>query len=328
MRALITGANGFLGSHLVDHLLAQGDVEVRVLVRATSDTRWLAGKPVERAVGDVTCLPEDLATAVSGVDWVFHAAGLTKAVQKPRLFEVNEGGTANLVRACLRRTTPPERFVLVSSAGAQGPGPGGALLSEDQEPHPVTAYGRSKLAAEVVVRHYAQRLPQTIVRPGGIYGPRDFELLPAFQAVKRGLALRLGRKVHNVNMAFAADIARALSLAARSGQTEGETLLVGGPNAAQGEVVEAVVRAMGAKRVLRLSAPAPAVRLAAGLSSLVGRITGKPRIFTWDNADRLLAKSWAFDLGKAERLLGYAPEWDLDRGLAATVAWYRDQGLI
>jgi len=328
VRALVTGANGFLGSHLVDHLLAAGDVEVRVLVRASSDMRWLDGKPVERVLGDVTRLPEDLASAVAGVDRVFHAAGLTKAVHRRRLFEVNEGGTASLIRACLRRTTPPERFVLVSSAGAVGPGPGGALLTEDQAPAPVTAYGRSKLAAEDFARRYFGRLPLTIVRPGGIYGPRDFELLPAFQAISRGLALRLGRKVHNVNMAYAADIARAIGLAARSERAVGEAFLVGGPNASQGELVEAIVGAVGRGRVLRLSAPAPVVRLAAGLSSLVGVLSGKARIFTWDNAARLLAKSWAFDLGKAERLLGYRPEWDLDRGLVATAAWYREQGLL
>lgn len=328
MRVLVTGANGFLGSHLVDLLLESGDADIRVLVRRTSNLQWLEGKPLKKFFGDVSSPGTDLQAAIEGVEVVYHAAGAVKALRKSTFHVVNERGTGNLLEACLRMKVPPRRFVLVSSAGAAGPSRTDALLTEDVPPHPVTEYGRSKLAAEELAKKYMERLSIAILRPGAIYGPRDTELLPAFRAVKHGLAAKLGVSPRRFNLCHVRDAARAIMLAGTVDAAGSETFLVGAVNTDQDQLVEAIARAMGKPGVWSPPVPKLLIYFAALLSSAVGRITGKPRIFTWGNAPRLLAKNWTMDTSRARRILGYRPDFDLDSGIADTVDWYRSMSLL
>ena len=99
LKALVTGGTGFIGSHLTEALIENG-VQVRCLRRKTSDLKWLKGLPIEFVHGDCND-KSSLGEAVRGVDWVFHLAGVTKAIQKETYFEVNGSGTENLIHACL-----------------------------------------------------------------------------------------------------------------------------------------------------------------------------------------------------------------------------------
>jgi len=328
MRVLVTGANGFLGSHLVDFLLAGGEAEVRVLVRPGSDLRWLEGKPVEKALGDVTTSPAELAQAVAGIDLVFHAAGATKALDRRSYYEINQRGTQRMLLACLQRTTPPSRFVLVSSAGAAGPSRTDRPLCENDPPRPVTVYGRSKLAAEHVARAFMRRLPITIVRPGAIYGPRDPELLPAYKAVQRGVAVRPALHPGRLNMGHVTDVARAVWLAGSVDAATSRVLFVGGQNTTQVELARLMARALGRRFVLPVPVPGPLLQLAAAASSLVGLVHRAPRIFTFGNVRRFTARNWALDISRARRILGYEPRVELADGIAGTVDWYRRKGWL
>jgi dihydroflavonol-4-reductase len=321
-RVLVTGASGLVGSHLVELLNQSGDVKIRLLARKTSNLRWVEGIDFEKHIGDVTQPPEELRPAVEGVEVVYHVAGCTKALRKKVFFEVNARGTENLIKACLSQKTLPRRFVLVSSAGAAGPSPTHAPLTEDIPPRPVTAYGRSKLAAEEIAKKYMDRLSIAILRPGAIYGPRDVELLPAFKAVKSGLAARLGVSHRRFNMCHVHDVARAVMLAGQVEAAGSEIFLVGGQNIDQKELVGAIARAMGKKRVWSPPVPKFLIYFAALLSSGVGQVTRKPRIFTWGNARRLLARNWTMDTSKAQKILGYQPDIDLDSGVKDAIDWY------
>lgn len=328
MRVLVTGANGFLGSHLVDLLIESGDVDVRVLVRKTSNLTWLEGKKFEKFFGDVGSPGPDLKAALQGVEVVYHVAGAVKALRKKTFYAVNEQGTGNLLEACLSLKTPPRRFVLVSSAGAAGPSRTDAPLTEDIPPRPVTEYGRSKLAAEELAKKYMDRLSIAIMRPGAIYGPRDIELLPAFRAVKRGLAARLGVSHRSFNMCHARDVAKAVMLAGVVESAGSETFLVGGVNTDQNELVKAIADVMGKPGVWSPPLPKFLIYFAAMISSLVGQITRKPRIFIWGNARRLLAKNWTMDISKAQRILGYRPDYNLDTGVRDAIDWYRENDML
>jgi nucleoside-diphosphate-sugar epimerase len=327
-RVLVTGASGLLGSHLVELLDESGNMEIRLLARKTSNLRWVEGIEYEKHIGDVVQSPEELRPAVEGVEVVYHVAGCVKALRKKVFFEVNARGTENLIQACLSQKTPPRRFVLVSSAGAVGPSPTDAPLTEDVPPHPVTPYGRSKLAAEEIARKYMDRLSICILRPGAIYGPRDTELLPAFKAVKTGVAARLGVSHRRFNLCHVRDVARAVMLAGQVEAAGSQTFMIGGLNTDQAELVRAIAKAIEKKRVWSPPIPKFLIYFAALLSSGVGQITRKPRIFTWGNARRLLAKNWTMDISKAERILGYRPELDLATGVADAVAWYRANNLL
>jgi len=327
-RVLVTGASGLVGSHLVELLDESGDVKIRLLARQTSNLRWVEGIDYEKRIGDVTQPPAALLPAVEGVEVVYHVAGCTKALRDKTFFEVNARGTENLLLACATLREPPRRFVLVSSAGATGPSRTDAPLTEDTEPRPFTAYGRSKLAAEEIAKRYMDRLSIAVLRPGAIYGPRDYELLPAFKAVKSGLAARLGVSHRRFNLGHVRDVARAIMLAGSVEAAGSEIFLVGGQNTDQKELVKAIARAMNNKRVWSPPLPRFLIYFAALLSSGVGQLTRKPRIFTWGNARRLLAKNWTMDISKAKKILGYHPDIDLDSGVKDAINWYRKHDLL
>ena len=166
---LVTGANGFVGSHIVDCLLRHGN-KVRAMVRHTSDLSWLENKPVEICYGTLDDLPS-LLTAVEGVDRIVHNAGVVAAKQKYLYFLHNSEGTHNLIKAVLQVYTGNSRprFLLVSSQTAAGPS-GTKWKTEDDPPSPITDYGRSKLLAESTLMRYSDQLPVTIVRPPSVYG--------------------------------------------------------------------------------------------------------------------------------------------------------------
>ncbi len=146
MRSLVTGASGFIGRRLARELVRRGD-EVACLVRRTSRTAPLSGLPVELVVGDLGD-PGSLDAAVKGRDRVFHLAGVVQALDEADFDTANTRGTANLVGACLRAAPGLKRFVFVSSIAAAGPSGPGRPVVETDAPKPVSAYGRSKLAAE------------------------------------------------------------------------------------------------------------------------------------------------------------------------------------
>ncbi|MBN2495792.1 MAG: NAD-dependent epimerase/dehydratase family protein [Deltaproteobacteria bacterium] len=325
MRALITGANGFLGSHLVDVLLESG-WQVGAMVRESSNLRFLEGKEIALVFGDVSLSPSELAPRIEGADVVFHLAGVTKALDRSTFFRINQKGTDNLLRACLQAKAP--RFVLASSLGASGPSPTAEPITERDQREPVTAYGLSKLAAEHEARRYRDRLAISVLRPGAIYGPRDLELLPAFQAVQRGLAPTMGVVPRMINMIHVRDAARAFMLAGTEERAVGETFLVATHSLTQPELYAHIKTILGKRALLPVPIPTAVVRLAALASSLACQITRKPRIFCHGNVRRFVEGHWAVDGTKARELLGLEPEFDLGPGLADTVAWYRNQGLL
>jgi nucleoside-diphosphate-sugar epimerase len=205
-RVLVTGATGFVGSHVAQTFVEAGH-EVWCGLRASSDPRWISDLPVERVPLDLT-QPEDLSRAVKNVDVVVHAAGLVKARRTSDYHLVNAEGTRKLAAAA--KEAGVRRFVLISSLAARGPD---NTPTRDGRDHPVSAYGRSKLEAEEVLRPFGARMGVVALRPSGIYGPRDTELLPLFKMARRGwLILPSGPQV--LQPVYATDVARATLAAA------------------------------------------------------------------------------------------------------------------
>src|SRR5512143_719814 len=185
MKALLTGASGFIGSHLADALLAHG-YSVRVLLRRSSSLEWLEDQRLERVYGDLFD-KEALRMAVSDVDYVYHLAGLTKAKKREEYFRANHLGTKNLLEAVQEKAPRLQRFVHVSSQAAVGPSPTVAPIDETAPAKPITSYGQSKWAAEQECRQFSRHLPVTIVRPPAVFGPRDRDILEFFRSASRGI---------------------------------------------------------------------------------------------------------------------------------------------
>jgi len=327
MRVLVTGATGFLGSHVAEQLARQGHA-VRVLVRRTSDRSFLQGFEAEEALGDVT-QPETLPAAVEGVEAIVHAAGLTKARSAAEFEAVNAGGTANLL-AALDPAQPLRRFVLISSLAAHGPSEDGRPRPPDAPPTPVTAYGRSKLRAEELVRSWAaDGRAVTIIRPPVIYGPRDRQLLPFFRLARWRLAPLLGGGTNSVSCVYVDDAARAAVLAATAGEDAPSATyaLDDGAVYTWRDLLAAVEQAVG-KKALRLPSPPWAFAAAALVSEIYGRLRRQAVSFTRDKVIEMRQRYWVCSHEEISRDLGWQPQVGLSEGAALTAAWYRQYGWL
>jgi len=323
--ALVTGASGFVGSHIVDELLRRG-ARVRCLLRSTSSRQWLEGKAVEYAEGDVY-YREGLDRAVAGADWVVHAAGLTSARDAAEFHRANVTGTENILAASLDANPKPRRFLYISSQAAAGPSRNGTPVSEDQEPRPVSTYGSTKLGGETLVMRAADRLPVTVIRPPTVYGPREKALLKYFRAVKHHLRPYLGG-AKSFSIVYAEDHARAVWTALNHEAAVGRIYFVGGPDATSYEEMGAlVVRAMGTW-ALRLPIPALALQAGALAGELAAAATGKAPFFSREKFREITAGTWIVSSRKIRVELGWAPMTPLEQGVRATADWYREAGWV
>lgn len=322
MRALVTGATGFVGSHLAEVLRHRGD-EVTVLARSARKAEALVPLGVRVVSGDLYDTGA-LASAAEGQDVVFHVAGVVAARNEAEFLRANRDGTANLVAACTRAGRP--RFVLVSSMAAAGPAAPGRPLDGSEPPRPVTAYGRSKLEAERAVT--ASSLPWTIVRPPTVYGPRDREVLKLFRIARWGVAPVFGDGTQQLSAVHGADLAEALVAAALTSAAAGQTYY-----ACHSEVftsagfVRAIAAAMG-RTVAIVPVPRPVGRALLAVTETGARLTGRPTILTSDKANEFFQAAWTGDPGPLGRDTGWCAAHDLRSGLADTWHWYRRAGWL
>ncbi|MFW6089003.1 MAG: NAD-dependent epimerase/dehydratase family protein [Gemmatimonadota bacterium] len=318
-RVLLTGGTGFLGSHVAE-LLVEAGYDVRATIRATSDTRWLDPLPIETVVADLED-PVGLAAALDGVAHVMHVGGVTVASDPAVYDRVNAAGTAALAAAAGRAGS--ERFVLISSLAARGP---------DGAEGPVSPYGRSKRAGEVRLAELAAAgaAPPAlrVLRPGGIYGPRDLDMLALFRMGARGL-LVLPRVEGRLQPVYVRDVAKAALRALETADpTETPPLPVVEDHVYQwSDVGEALGAALGrSTRVVRVP---PAAFLAAGAAAeFAARLTGGTPAFDRRRARDLTRRTFTSEIESTRRALGWTPETSLREGMAATVEWYREHGWL
>ena len=326
MKALVTGATGFVGSHLAERLLAAG-MDVACLMRPTSNPAALEGLRVERRVASL----EDaaaLAQAVRGVDYVFHAAGLTRGRNLAQYLAVNADGTRRLLEAALAENAGLRRFVYVSSLAAAGPATSPEPPDESAEPHPTDDYGASKLAGERIVLEHAARLPVTIIRPPAVYGPRDTNFLPLFRiAAKLRRVPVIGKPSKQVAFVYATDLAEGLLLAARTPEAAGRTYYVASGIHTMSEVVQAVCQALNMPpRMLRV--PALLARLIGEIGQVKWAITGRPQVVSRRKIRDMLHPWWTCSWSRARVELGYRQAVGLTEGMRLTAQWYVEHGWL
>lgn len=322
LRALVTGATGFVGSHLAEALVAAG-YEVSCLVRPTSDLKWLRGLEIKLLPGSVTDEPS-LAAAVREQDCIFHVAGLTKARRVAEFFEVNAKGTHNVLSACKQQNPTVRRVVYVSSQAAAGPSPDGTPLTENSPCRPVSLYGKSKYEGERAVAQYAADLPATIVRPSAVYGPRDRDIFFVFQLANRGILPVIGSRDMRVNLIHVKDLVRAIMLAAESDKAVGQTYFATDPAPYRWTETGTLVAAALGKKCLRIRIPIFAISLVAAAARVVSVFQYSPPLLSPDKVRELKQRYWVCSTVKISSTLGFAPQYSLAEGLSETARWYRD----
>lgn len=323
-QALVTGATGFVGTHLVERLVSEG-WRIRALVRRTSNTASIERAGAELARGDLDDV-NAIRDACNGVDTVFHLAAVTAARSDAEYHHANVQGTRNVADAVASAEHSPRRVVYLSSYAACGPARNGTPRATNETPAPLTAYGRTKLEGEEAIRPLEEQgIEVVILRAPAVYGPGDRALLPYFQLIRWGLAPLPAGGERRLHMIFAPDLARAL---ARAADTEPGTYPVAEPaEHAWSEVIGTIGRALG-HRPLRIPLPPALVRTAAAAAEAVGAIGGRAVPFNREKAEEMLAEAWTCDLTGAEALLPPDEATPLAQGVASTIQWYKSQGWL
>lgn len=317
---LVTGGTGFIGSHLLEKLLALGQ-PVRCLVRPKSVARRIPSG-VETAPGDLAD-GSGLDDALRGADTVIHLAGVTKALRPADYAAGNVRATENLARALSKRDV---RLVLVSSLAAIGPSRDGAPISEDAEPHPLTHYGRSKLEAERVIRKLAP--DAVIVRPPVVYGPRDTDVFQLLQSISKGLAVEIAGGDRWFSAIYVTDLVEGILAATRSAKAAGRAyFLAFSKPATWSDLRNAAARVMG-RKVRILTVPAGAARIVGYCAEMYSRMRGTPGILSRDKVMEAVCGNWTCDTRRAAAELGFEARTSLDAGIAATLAWYKEAGWL
>jgi dihydroflavonol-4-reductase len=312
---LVTGATGFIGSHLVERLVATGH-PVRCLVRRPCS---IPGAEIVR--GDLRS-GEGLEAALRGIDCVIHLAGVTKVLRVAEYYAGNGTATANLVRAMEGH---PARLVHVSSLAAVGPSSDGAPLDEDALPVPFTNYGKSKLEGERAAR---AREGTVIVRPPVVYGPRDTDVLQLLRTISRGYVLEIAGGDRWFSAIYVKDLVTGLIAAAGHSAAAGRTyfLTYARPHT-WNDLAVAAADIMGTHpRVLHVPyGIAQSVGFAAELWS---RFTGKPGIISREKVSEARCTHWTCSPIRAAAELGFSAPTDLRAGLVETLEWYKQAGWL
>ena len=316
MKTLVTGATGFIGSHLVEELLKRGH-SVACLVRKTSNLQWIDGLNVRLIYGDCA-IKESLLNAAADFDYIFHLAGLTKAANEKDFFSANALGTENLINAVIEKNPAVKRFVYLSSLAAAGPSCNGAPSKETGEPKPVSAYGRSKLEGERIVMRHKNIIPVTVIRPPAVYGPRDKDVYIFFKLLKKGISLSWGECYYS--LLYVDDLVKGTILSAESKTAEGEIFyLSDGMIYSNEEITEAIAFALGTKPV-RLKIPKSLMPALAGIGQKLGN---QGNIINSDKIRELQHSYWTCDSTKSRNELGFIPNVGIKEGVKWTADWYR-----
>jgi nucleoside-diphosphate-sugar epimerase len=327
MKVLVTGANGLVGSHIVDSLRAR-DLPTAVLLRPHSNQSFLRPHLPHLDVrngslGD----PQSLAAALQDVTDVIHCAGSVRALRVSQFYEVNQAGTRRLVEAINARPGQIRRLVHISSLAAGRPATPDKPAREDDPANPVSEYGKSKLAGEGEVRSGC-RSDYVILRPPAVYGPRDAAFLPLFKAVRSHLRPQFGDGRMALSLLYVKDLAEAAVVCLAHPAAAGKTFYVASPEVTTAAGMAREIGDQMKTWTLPLRLPLAALWCVCMLQEIIARLTRRARLLNRQKYAELRAPGWVCDPERLRRETGFVCPTTLKKGIADTLAWYRGQGWL
>ncbi|MCF8260959.1 MAG: NAD-dependent epimerase/dehydratase family protein [Melioribacteraceae bacterium] len=324
--SVVTGGSGFVGSHLVDLLIEKGHV-VRCIVRESSNLKWLDNKNIEifkSGLFDKNGLKEVLRDA----DYLFHVAGVVKSKKKEGYYSGNVDTTKNLLEVIVEENIKIKRVLIVSSQTATGPSNSEKAKAEDETPNPITTYGKSKRAQEVLALNYSDKIPITIVRPPAVYGERDTEIFLVFKSYNQGLMSMVGFDEKRLSLVHVSDLVNGIYLAATNESSAGEIYHIGSDEFySWPEMSKYFAKAFG-KNALKIRLPHFLVYGVATVAQFFAMFSSKPATFNLEKAKDFVQKYWTLNVDKAKKELGYKQNMPIQEGVKRTADWYLDNNWL
>lgn len=333
-RILITGASGFIGSFIVEEALNRG-FETWAAVRKSSSKAFLQDERIHFIELNLSSEAE-LKQQLKDIqfDYVVHAAGVTKCLHKEDFFRINTEGTKNLVRALLDLQMPLKRFVYISSLSIMG-----AIreeqpykeIREQDKAKPNTAYGKSKLEAEQwlvslnkeLEKRNEKLLPYVILRPTGVYGPRERDYFMMAKSIQSHTDFAVGFKQQDITFVYVTDVVQAVFLAMEKGQTGRCYFLSDGEVYQSSTFSDLIRKELGNPWWIRITAPLWLLRIITFCGEYMGHITGKVTALNNDKYNIMKQRNWRCDINPARQELGYEPQVKLEEGVRRSIAWYK-----
>ncbi|MBQ7442161.1 MAG: NAD(P)-dependent oxidoreductase [Prevotella sp.] len=333
-RILVTGATGFIGSFIVEEALNKG-MEVWAAVRKTSSLEYLRDSRIHRIKLNLSS-EDDLKNQLKDhpFDYVVHAAGVTKCIHQEDFYRINTEGTKNLVNAIRTLKMPLKRFVYLSSLSIFGPireQQPYQEITEADTPQPNTAYGKSKLLAEQFLDSINESLkadeepfPYVILRPTGVYGPREKDYFLMAKSIKGHSDFSVGYKQQDITFVYVQDVVQAVFLAIDYGKTGRKYFLSDGQVYQSSTFSNLIRQELGRPWWIRIKAPIWILRVVTFFGEHIGRMTGKITALNNDKYHILKQRNWRCDIQPAIDELGYHPEYPLELGVPLTIRWYKE----
>ncbi|MDR2466553.1 MAG: NAD(P)-dependent oxidoreductase [Prevotellaceae bacterium] len=334
MKILITGAAGFIGSFLVEKALEKG-FETYAGVRASSSRRYLNDERIrfiDLKYGDKAALVEqlrELKRAAGGFDYIVHNMGVTKCNNKSDFDRINYSFTRNFVEALTEAGAVPRKFVYMSSLSAWGGGnpKTGAPVKADDLPNPDTLYGKSKLKAERFIASIPG-FPYVFLRPTGVYGPREKDYFMFDKTVAGGLEPAMGFRTQHLTFIYVRDLVKLVFLACESPVTGKGYFVADGREYTDAEYGAIVKKHLGRRRTLKIRIPLFLVKAVSYSLDTVCGWFGKSPTLNKDKYKLLRVANWRCDVSPAKRDFGFVADYDLDRGTAEAIEWYKREGWL
>ncbi len=342
MKVLVTGASGFIGSFIVEHALGLGWT-VWAAVRKTSNRTWLRDSRIrfiELELNSREALKASLSRfkqEEGSWDYIVHAAGATKAKDEAAFFKANNEATRNLAESLMELDMIPKCLVYMSSLSVAGaikeqpkPQADGCTYEElraDDTPCPNTAYGRSKWAAEQYLR--TTRIPWVILRPTGVYGPRERDYFLMVKSIRQHIDFSVGFRPQEITFIYVQDVVQAVFLSlTHADKAIGNTYLLSDGNTYSSRTFsEYVKKSLGVRLLLHVTAPLWLLRLVCACGELSARLTGNITALNKDKYRILKQRNWRCNIAPM-LALGFKPQFNLERGVGNTVSWYKQSKWI
>jgi len=325
-KIVITGANGFIGSHLAEYMSSKG-FSVHCIVRETSNLRWLENKGFIFHKCGLTNV-DDLKYAFKDAKYIFHLAGTVSALKYEDYIYGNVELTKNVLEAANSLEKKPEKILITSSLAVAGPTTKDKPLKESDGFNAIVQYGKAKVEQEKLCAEYFDDLNITIARPSPITGTRETEMFEFIKSINNGIFPKVGFNEKYVNIIDISDLLDAFYKMVKSEKTSGKAYFLCSEKAYSWSEIAAISAKLLKKKPFTLALPHFIICIAGFFSGLYGKIIAKPQTFDYEKAKEGVQEAWLGSVEKAKKDFGFQQKTTLIEGLKEAIDWYKDNACL